>query len=434
MLQLRDIEILRFRTVRPGTKLAFNNGPNILLGKNGTGKTTLLKLIAAAASVSFHEFQEEEFEVSWHMSLGENELRCTASHRKEPPHSDQNAALATELARLTANTWHSRLEVVISGAGQQSARFTWLDGQLRTERDGKIEQYPTQSSFIAQTGTSFIPHIILGDLLQRKDAILPINPSLFGFTDTGPRLDESLVWFYREIIGAAKLTISEMKTAPNLLSNFPQPSGIPSNFFTSIFSKKLAGSPDYFEVTSNEQPMLQQACKALGFASCALRVEFERSEKGSSHLQGVERTLHYGNVRFLFTKIDGTRLSHTHLSFGQLRLFAFLYYAELYASIIVADELTNGLHHAMIELCFATIGVRQSFLATQNPLLLDHVGFHSAEEAQRTFILCELLEQSSDQEAMQWRNMNAEEANEFFADYEVGIQHVNDILRTRGLW
>jgi len=433
MLQLRHLEIVRFRTVQPHTRLNFNHGPNILLGKNGTGKTTLLKLIAAAVSVSFYEFQEEEFELSWLMSLGEHELHCTASHRKEAPISGQ-AAIPRELASLTANAWHARLEMVIWTKGEQSGRVVWRDGQLETERGGMVEQYSTQSSFLMQTGIDFIPAVVLGDLMRRKVGDLLINPDLFTFASTVPRLDESLVWFHHEIVRAAKLTISQLNPAPDLVPSFPQCTGIPSTFFGHIFNQKLVGPPEYLEATSDEQAMLKSACDALGFAHCALRIEFERSEKGSRHLQGVESTLYYGNARFLFTKRDGTRLSHTHLSFGQLRLFAFLYYAELYKGVIIADELTNGLHHAMIELCLMTIRGRQSFLATQNPLLLDHIGFHSAEEAQRTFILCDLIEQAHGQEVMQWRNMSAVEAEEFFGDYEVGIQHVNDILRTRGLW
>jgi len=35
---------------------------------------------------------------------------------------------------------------------------------------------------------------------------------------------------------------------------------------------------------------------------------------------------------------------------------------------------------------------------------------------------------------MVWRNMTAEEAKNFFRDYQVGISHVNDILRSWGLW
>lgn len=76
----------------------------------------------------------------------------------------------------------------------------------------------------------------------------------------------------------------------------------------------------------------------------------------------------------------------------------------------------------------------QAFLATQNPLLLDHLSFASAEEVQRTFLLCDVRDEADGQQTTLWRNMTSEEADEFFKDYQVGIQHVNDILRTRGLW
>lgn len=430
MLQLKHLEILRFRSVPPGTRLTFNSGHNILLGKNGTGKTTLLKLIAAAASVNFHEFQEEEFELAWVMTLGEHELRCKASHVKEPP-----SPLSPELAGLTSNPWHSRVDIEVWDNGSNSGRVTWRDGQVETERrDEETKSYLTQFSFISQPGSNFIARVVLEDLVQRKRGPLLVKPTLFGFATTVPRLDESLVWFHHEVIRSAMLTVAEMKPASSLLPYFSQPFRIPSSFFSSIDHERSIDSRPYLEVTSDDQPMLMRACEALGFAQCTLRVEFDLSEKGSREHQGVERTLYYKNIRFTFTKKDGTRLSHAHLSFGQLRLFAFLYYAELFKGIIVADELTNGLHHSMIDLCLDTIGDRQSFLATQNPLLLDHIGFHSAEEVQRTFILCDLLELTDGQESMQWRNMSDEEAGEFFGDYEVGIQHVNDILRTRGLW
>lgn len=434
MLQLRHIEILRFRSVPPGTRLIFNTGHNILLGKNGTGKTTLLKLIAAAASVNFHEFNDEEFELTWVMTLGQHELRCKASHRREQVTPGANVALG--LAGLTRRPWHSRFEMEVWDGNARSGRMTWRDGQLETERSDKTLNYQTQSSFIAKIGSDFIPHVVLEDLVRRSDDQLFVNPSLFGFVKTVPRLDESLVWFHHDVIRSAMLTIAEMEPKsdrPELSPGFPQSYGIPSAFFAFLYGEKSMDRP-YLEVTSDDQPMLRRASEALGFARCTLRVEFDLSEKGSRELQGVERTSYYKNIRFLFLKKDGTQLSHTHLSFGQLRLFAFLYYSELYPGIVVADELTNGLHHAMIDFCLETIGDRQSFLATQNPLLLDHIGFKSAEEVQHTFILCDLLETTAGQESMQWRNMRGDEAAEFFGDYEVGIQHVNDILRTRGLW
>lgn len=435
MLQLRHLDILRFRSVPQGTRLLFNAGHNILLGKNGTGKTTLLKLIAAAASANFHEFQEEEFELAWVMTLGEHELRCNASHRKDPPSPGPELPLPAALAGLTSKPWRSHFDMEVWDRGSKSGRVTWRDGQLETERGDKTLQYLTHISFLSPAVSDFITYVVMLDLSQRKLGKFLIDPTLFGFVTTVPRLDESLVWFHHEVVRSAMLTVIKMRPAPGSLPYILRSFRIPSAFFASLYDNtESIDSRPFLEVTSDDQPMLKRACEALGFVQCTLRVEFDLSERGSLDLQSVDQTLYYKNIRFFFTKKDGTRLSHTHLSFGQLRLFAFLYYAELYEGVIVADELTNGLHHAMIDLCLDTIGDRQSFLATQNPLLLDHMGFRSAQEVQRTFILCDLTEMNEGQEAMQWRNMKDEEASEFFGDYQVGIQHVNDILRTRGLW
>jgi len=43
---LQRLKVHRFRNVRPGTELAFSEHMNVLLGRNGTGKTTLLDLIS----------------------------------------------------------------------------------------------------------------------------------------------------------------------------------------------------------------------------------------------------------------------------------------------------------------------------------------------------------------------------------------------------
>ena len=47
MVALETLEILRFRNVEPGTVLRFQKGQDVFLGKNATGKTTLLDLVAS---------------------------------------------------------------------------------------------------------------------------------------------------------------------------------------------------------------------------------------------------------------------------------------------------------------------------------------------------------------------------------------------------
>jgi hypothetical protein len=108
---------------------------------------------------------------------------------------------------------------------------------------------------------------------------------------------------------------------------------------------------------------------------------------------GNAERLDFGDLRSVFRRRDASLISHERLSFGQKRLLAFLYYLEANPSVVVADELVDGLHHRWIEKCI-----------------------------------------EADRERMVWSNMTAYDAERFFEAYQVGIQHVSEILRTKGLW
>ena len=47
MMRLEWLKIHKFRWVEPGSELHFRPGMNAIIGRNGTGKTTLLKVLAA---------------------------------------------------------------------------------------------------------------------------------------------------------------------------------------------------------------------------------------------------------------------------------------------------------------------------------------------------------------------------------------------------
>lgn len=69
-LKLRRLKIHRWRNVLPGTELCFGDGIHALLGKNGTGKTTLLKLISMCARGSFEEAENEELDFELDFAIG----------------------------------------------------------------------------------------------------------------------------------------------------------------------------------------------------------------------------------------------------------------------------------------------------------------------------------------------------------------------------
>jgi len=140
------------------------------------------------------------------------------------------------------------------------------------------------------------------------------------------------------------------------------------------------------------------------------------------------------NLVFRFWWEDGTFITHEHLSYGQKRLLTFFYYLECNPDIVIADELVNGLHHRWITASIEAIGQRQAFLTSQNPLLLDYIPITSADEVRRSFILCRAEPRVGERPGWTWDNMSAEDAGELFSAYEVGVEHVSEILQSRGLW
>jgi ABC-type multidrug transport system ATPase subunit len=134
-------------------------------------------------------------------------------------------------------------------------------------------------------------------------------------------------------------------------------------------------------------------------------------------------------LRFAIKRNDAL-LNHRHLSFGQRRLLAFLHYHDSNPSLIIADELVNGMHHEWISECLKLMRDSQAFLSSQNPLLFDFMTFESAEEVANRFIICELDEQHR----FVWRNMSEPDAHEFYELHKAGLQHASEILRTRGYW
>ena len=71
MLRLKSIRIYKLRKVQPGTVLNFTGDTNLVLGKNGVGKTTLLEVIACAAKLDFSVFESEDIDVTVDLNDGD---------------------------------------------------------------------------------------------------------------------------------------------------------------------------------------------------------------------------------------------------------------------------------------------------------------------------------------------------------------------------
>ena len=182
--------------------------------------------------------------------------------------------------------------------------------------------------------------------------------------------------------------------------------------------------PDY-TFKNTDLTVIDTIKNIMGFHAADLRVDVAEKRDPA--------TLQLGNFTFRFWWQDDTFITHEQLSYGQKRLLFFFYYLACNTDVVIADELVNGLHHRWIATSVEAIGPRQAFLTSQNPLLLDYIPITSTDEVRRSFVLCRSAPREGPPGWI-WENMSEGDAQELYNAYEVGVEHVSEILQSRGLW
>lgn len=407
MLKLKRLRVERFRSLARGTELSFSDGINVVLGQNGTGKTTLLELISMVVCSDFSTLATEEFALEYELSApeGENIIVVIQNELAGQVPIDLGAR---ETFRLSAE--------ILGGADRR--RLLYYDAGNGVS----VGDEPPQSS----------AHLLGPEDRGFLVASLDKLPSSFRHflsylmvSTNALRFDESLDLF-RRITGAGDpigtLGITKKRV------------WIPNPFFSSLTPHSLVQQlmqseephkADY-SFSDRELSFLTVLNGMMGFNASELRVDVTKSNVGSS--------VQIGNLLFRFWWSDGDFITHERLSYGQKRLLTFFYYLASNNDIVIADELVNGLHHRWITTSIEVIGERQAFLTSQNPLLLDYIPITSADEVRRSFVLCRAEPRVGERPGWIWENMSEEDAAELFNAYQVGVEHVSEILQSRGLW
>jgi ABC-type branched-subunit amino acid transport system ATPase component len=424
--RLVRLKINRFRHVKPGVELRFDAGINVLLGGNGTGKSMLLELICALVSGDLRAYQQESFDLEFEMVLGDE--RVSIAVQNHLVYREKLTALISDNPQDA--TWRHHIVFARRDGTSHHIEATKGHTQVRVGDGSK----PTPTTTLPESPlfvSNFYERCVslalgIGELDFRGFKVqqrLLANNCL--------RLDEGLELFAALTHGLALPRLPRPSGAI-LLSGFPWGNSVRRTQWLlemiatympiAVLERLLArGEPIHHEtevaVTSDEWRVLAELRELLGVRDVQLAMQLvAREELEESGLSSV-----FGKPVFRITTHRGTTVTHDSLSHGEKRLLAFMYHAAANPQILVADEVVGGMHPRWIDACLAAIR-GQAFLTSQNPLLLDHLTFASAEEAQRRVVLCG----ADDNGSWTWRNMDPA--------YEDGVQHVAEILRNRGLW
>lgn len=412
MLKLKRLKILHYRNVKPGCELSFDDGLNLVLGKNASGKTTLLALLSAVCRSVFEGIKHEEFELEYTLSNDAFSVEAKVSHRQVPTTDDEQQIGAGPL-------WDDHYETTFTDllTGEELS----IDSE-RASRHRRVDLI-MEWSFIAAL------------LSNRTESWTDLRNELFRSFGSAFRFDESLDCFAsmtgrQSVLGGpespplARKGYTSRRGLHVTDGEFIPPSL--SNALGHVF--RLADPDADLSVDDAAKNFTDKAATLMDVQNVVVKPRVTE-RRITSH----ERSISAEGFTFEVTRPDGTTIHHDRLSYGQKRLLSFLYYLECNPSVVIADELVNGLHHRWIDACMKEIGSRQAFLTSQNPLLFDYADFESVEQVMHRFIVCD-LEMVDDREMLVWRNMSHGDAEVFFRAYEAGIEHVGDILITRGLW
>lgn len=455
MTRLRSLTIHRFRHVVPGCSIQFGDKTVALLGKNGTGKTTLLELLAAIWSWDFSAFANEELHIEYAFEFRHEQeppgwVRVTVQNVVEPLEqldegasagdyrtpSGQPASVGRErcvvrLAQLVPKQRHDYVISVENGL----AELTPADLEIYPLGPVGCSMFGWSKPFGTIKALVRSPLVMVNDVLSAliTGQSVPWDAVLMPIPSMGPsemRFTEDVSWLASPL---RKLMIEglEGERFRNLaLGGFP--------FATSDMAKAAASAipehprplPTSLTLSSVEVPTLAAIAELMDLDMIEVRLDLEH---GDADRKGV-RSFSYRAPAIFVTKKDGTRLPLARLSYGQKRLFGMMWYLSLLPHVALIDELANGLHYDLVEQVLHSLGERQSFLAMQDPLVLDHLVFADADDVRHCFVLCESELDSSGRESWRWSNFSEDAAQDVFESWAVGIQHVNQILRTRGLW
>lgn len=401
--QLRRLKIHRYQQFVDVPWIEFSPHENLILGHNGSGKTALLRLLAAVLSFDYRAYLGAELDVEFELLY---------------PNEQAGHGVVTTKGRVTctagsedAANFTARLEIRRDNA----VALAQIDGPNASVRVNDVE--------IAETWNVIPGRPLPVGKGRGSDAFgrfrpmmeaLTVSPDDREFIRLTARAEYELgaTGFpgrFDPDIGAEFFVILDLMHARAELDSVAREAGL-------VLERDSRLAPFG---SINQQP-LHGLFDPLGAAALIVQPRVVAEGPSAVECQGVE-------LRVRFT--SGVEVADADLTFGQRRflLIALLILCTANYPILI-DEIDNGLHPRLLTAACKLLRGRQSFLATHNKAVVDLPRYESADDLRQRIHVCR-----RDDAGNQTIDTLDETSAQAVFEKLVGMT-ASDVLLADGLW
>lgn len=431
MFYLEKLEIKKYYLVSEPTTLYFNKDTNYLLGRNGTGKTTILEIIAAFFNLDFDSISSKKYETSLSAKFRGTEdknLEISIFYDDKPPEiaeypvelllvgmepiSGLNKTTVIKITKdqidVTINISESGTFLIING---KESSFKYKPSVFRALLE--IRRYTSKNK---KNMDNIFLSSILQDIsnnlsLSRYPEGLEYEEFFFNKRHLILSVDNDIIIISNDaIINDKTFSIQKIKDEiSTLVEDFRN---------TDEYKENIILSRD-------DSLVLETISKFISVNNIRLNYHVD-----DISLEDEFFNIDLGSVKVSIVLENGSVISYDKLSYGEKRMFHIINYLHE-SSVFLLDEPMNGFHHDFIAKTLETSNSmgKQSFIANQNPILFDYIEVENSEDFSTKMVFCKLTDGK-----ITWTNPIPEESEKFMDDLNNQFLPVNMILKKLELW
>ena len=433
-LWLRSLTIHRYEQFRDCPRVEFSPDDNLILGLNGSGKTSLLRLLAAVLRWNYDALLGQPFDIEFEQAFDvppDPSVSITGRVQYQPaPLAAGQPFQGRRVVRSKYEGFEAEL-CIDHGSGPRgiiTVRGEMIHARVESASNDQITAPigPGIAHAIAVAMASLAADLGGGNLSYTAFDLNDCVDNTFAVRETEAdfaQLTEHISYSFSNHFSFGSEDFFEDEERQWLM------------LLDEVVSRAIERKIDrgYLEPVTYERDAgvgsrrdMRALLAALNAESISFRPKLEKSEGSGEgeHLEckGVE-------IRVRFA--SGTEIVDSRLTFGQKRLITIALGALVCGGApMLVDEIDNGLHPGLLEKILEIISGRQTFIVSHNKLVVDLLDYDSPEDICRTVHIC----RRNPDGTQSLIALSDDQVQEVFEKIEVGIMSPSEVLLQEGLW